>query len=52
MKTYVQDAISSESELIWQVISQGGYSYICGPTSFVKSVIELLHTIVADKVGD
>ena len=52
MKIYVQDALSSESERIWEIVSQGGYTYVCGTTVFVKSVIELMHTIVADKVGD
>ena len=50
VKFYVQDAIKSQGELIWQLIEQGAYFYLCGSKSMSKAVDEALIEI-ADQIG-
>ena len=50
-KFYVQDAMCEQGELLWKLIQQGAYFYICGSKSMSKAVDEVLLEI-ADKIGE
>ena len=46
----MQDAIKAQGELIWQLIEQGAYFYLCGSKSMSKAVDDVLIEI-ADQIG-
>ena len=50
VKFYVQDAMREQGELLWKLIQQGAYFYVCGSKSMSKAVDEVLLEI-ADKIG-
>lgn len=50
-KFYVQDALAQQRTLIWSLIQQGAYFYICGSKAMSKAVdAELIK--IADEVGN
>lgn len=49
-KYYVQDALKEQAELIWQLMVQGAYFYVCGSKAMSRAIDESLITI-AKKVG-
>lgn len=49
-KYYVQDALKQQAELIWQLIGQGAFFYICGSKAMSKAIDEALLSI-ADTIG-
>ncbi|HHW7508094.1 TPA: diflavin oxidoreductase [Mannheimia haemolytica] len=49
-KFYVQDALSQQAELVWHLIQQGAYFYICGSKAMSKAIdAELIK--IADQIG-
>lgn len=49
-KFYVQDALAQQAELVWKLIQQGGYFYICGSKAMSKEIDAALIKI-ADEIG-
>lgn len=51
-KVYVQHLIAREEELIWQLLEEGAYVYICGDAKHMaKDVQEALLNIIAKNLG-
>lgn len=50
-KFYVQDALMQQAELIWRLIGQGAYFYVCGSKTMSKAIDETLLNI-AQQVGN
>jgi cytochrome P450/NADPH-cytochrome P450 reductase len=51
-KTYVQDMIKGDREVVWQLIQQGAIAYICGDASkMAPDVRKAFATIYQDKTG-
>ena len=46
-KYYVQDALAEQAELIWSLIQQGAYFYICGSKSMSKAIDDALINIAS-----
>ncbi|MGQ8820635.1 diflavin oxidoreductase [Bibersteinia trehalosi] len=49
-KVYVQDLLKQQAELIWQLIQQGAYFYVCGSKKMSKAIDESLLEI-AERIG-
>ncbi|QIW14974.1 sulfite reductase [Pasteurellaceae bacterium RH1A] len=49
-KIYVQDALKAEADLVWSLIKEGAYFYVCGSKAMSKALDEALIEI-ADRVG-
>ncbi|WGE69101.1 sulfite reductase flavoprotein subunit alpha [Actinobacillus equuli subsp. haemolyticus] len=50
-KFYVQDALAQQAALIWQLIEQGAYFYVCGSKKMSKAIDETLLNVAA-QVGN
>ncbi|KAA8734944.1 sulfite reductase flavoprotein subunit alpha [Acinetobacter qingfengensis] len=49
-KYYVQDALLDQAELVWQLLEQGAYIYVCGSKNMGKAVDESL-IYIAEHIG-
>ncbi|CBZ55675.1 hypothetical protein NCLIV_060990 [Neospora caninum Liverpool] len=50
-KTYVQDQIAEQKDLVFQLIQQNATVYICGRTAMAAGVTETLARVAAEKFG-
>lgn len=49
-KFYVQNALAAQAELVWKLIQQGAYFYICGSKAMSKAIdAEIIK--IAEKIG-
>ncbi|MGX2956163.1 diflavin oxidoreductase [Ursidibacter arcticus] len=50
-KIYVQDILKEQAELIWRLIQQGAYFYVCGSKKMGKAIDDVLLAI-AENIGN
>jgi sulfite reductase alpha subunit-like flavoprotein len=47
-RRYVQDLLREQGELVWRLVSEGGYVYVCGSEPMRSGVRAALTDVVAD----
>jgi sulfite reductase alpha subunit-like flavoprotein len=50
-RDYVQDRITAQGALVWQLVQQGGYIYVCGSQAMRDDVRRAFVTVFAEQGG-
>jgi sulfite reductase alpha subunit-like flavoprotein len=50
-REYVQDRVRSEAELVWRLLEEGGYVYVCGSQPMRDGVRTAFVDVVAERSG-